>query len=321
MNTSETASKLFFVALKGIDILTNYRKVPENGRFEVLICNSQFVLETYRTSKINDFEGVQQCYFNLFSDFIDENSLESKLNNVSDFVNDRFTLYSEELNKVYSNSTYIPGKIYSAFYEMPLNNDVEFCLNLSEVMLFYTCFNSMISFLDDSIKIVCKEQQENSEPRNKLSDEVKREISRIINDDLTYIFYRLEKLNNLKQKAIITSVQFQEIKKLALTRAMEINEKYGNKKPDLKPKPGIMVPRLLFGEFYLEYLMDADVLIYNYEYCSAEVFTEFSGIGRGLEQTYNNLLKMCSEGLITEEELKRKKRSLFFDSINKRNLK
>lgn len=66
------------------------------------------------------------------------------------FINSRFQFYSQELEKFYKGSGFIPGKIFSAFYLPPLAKDPEPSFDLEEIMKFFIGLTIMTKWVHDN---------------------------------------------------------------------------------------------------------------------------------------------------------------------------
>ena len=157
MKTNDTPQKLFFLATSGIDLINTFKKLTKNGKFEVLLFNSEIVLEIYRTNKPNSFNWVQGEYFKYFEDYISQNSIGDDLDDISDFINSRFILYASELNKIFT-PNYIPGKIYNAFYDEALRPNPQINFDLPNVMLFSISLKNMAKYVNEGVNLVSRNE-------------------------------------------------------------------------------------------------------------------------------------------------------------------
>ncbi len=157
MNPNDTPSRLFFLAEKGIDLIQNFRSLTKNGKFEVLLFNTEIVLDTYRSNKPNNFGKVQEEYFRYFEDYISQNRISSEIEDLSGFINDRFVFYADELNKIFS-PTYIPGKLYNAFYNSALSLKLEINFDLPNVMMFSIALKEMAKYVNNEVNLISKNE-------------------------------------------------------------------------------------------------------------------------------------------------------------------
>lgn len=157
MTANDTPSKLFYVATSGIDLINNFKKLSNNGKFEVLLFNSEIVLETYRSNKPNNFSWVREEYFKYFEDYITQNSIGDDLDDISSFINSRFILYASELNKIFS-PNYIPGKIYNAFFDEALKPNPQINFDLPNVMLFRIRLKNMAKYVNEGVNLVSRNE-------------------------------------------------------------------------------------------------------------------------------------------------------------------
>jgi hypothetical protein len=151
----DTSLELFHLAINGIEIINNYRSLNEQGEFEVLLCNSEIVLNKFRRINPVDFEKIQEGYWRKFESYISKYRSLGKVKNLPEFINHRFEFYADELNKVLD-STYIPGKIYNAFYEQTLKLNPDFNFDLINVMPFKEALLAMMTHVDGGTNIIDK---------------------------------------------------------------------------------------------------------------------------------------------------------------------
>ena len=157
MKTNDTPSRLFFLATKGIELIHNFKDLTKNGKFEVLLFNTAIVLDTYRSNRPNNYGPVQEEYFKYFEDYISQNRIGDELEDLSDFINARFVLYANELNKIFT-SSYIPGRIYNAFYNEALKPNPEINFDLPNAMLFSIPLKNMAKYVNEGVNFICKNE-------------------------------------------------------------------------------------------------------------------------------------------------------------------
>jgi len=155
MKTNNTSSQLFFLAVKGIELMQNFKFLSNNGKFEVLLFNSEIALDTFRSNKPDYLNHVQNKYFEYLEDYIRNNNISGELSDIEGFINNRFVFYANELNKIFS-PTYIPGAIYNAFYETPFCLKPEFNFDIPNMILFSIPLKNMAKYVNNEVNQICK---------------------------------------------------------------------------------------------------------------------------------------------------------------------
>jgi hypothetical protein len=157
MKKNDSSHRLFLLAIEGTEIMHNFKYLTNNGKFEVLLFNTEIVLDTYRCNKPNSSGQVQKEYFEYFEEYIIRNRIDRELEDLQRFINNRFIFYADELNKIFT-PTYIPGKIYNAFFEGTLCLTPEFNFDVPNMILFSIPLKRMAKFVNDGVNFICKDE-------------------------------------------------------------------------------------------------------------------------------------------------------------------
>lgn len=152
VNSLNDSTKLFFAAKGGIVELKKYRDLTNEGKFEVILFNSLFVLNYYQSEYPEKYSGIEEDFFKSLFNQANTFNLPFGTDELADFINSRFRFYSEEVDKLYGGGQYMPAKIYNAFYENPLCDQPEVSMDLTQVMTFYAALTEMMNWLDNNIK-------------------------------------------------------------------------------------------------------------------------------------------------------------------------
>ena len=152
VNNLGDSTKLYFTAKGGIVPLKKYRDLTDEGKFEVILFNSLFVLNHYQSEYADQYTEIEEEYFKSLFNQADTFSLNFDTDELGDFINSRFRFYSEEVDKLYGGGRHMPAKIYNAFYENPLCDEPEVSMDLMEVMSFYAALIEMMNWVNDNLK-------------------------------------------------------------------------------------------------------------------------------------------------------------------------
>lgn len=121
--------QLISVVLNGVDFIKNepYENgLTSKGRYEVMLFNSFVVLHEYKNTNPLDFSNDVEEFHNILIHYAKDLYLGLDKNEMLLFFDSRYKFYSKEIDQLTDGSgTYIPGRIYSAFYLTPLVNEPE----------------------------------------------------------------------------------------------------------------------------------------------------------------------------------------------------
>jgi hypothetical protein len=152
VNSLDDSTKLFFAAIGGIVELKKYRYLTNEGKFEVILFNSLFVLNYYQSEYPDKYSVIEEEFFKSLFTQANTFNFPYGTDELAAFINSRFRFYSEEVDKLYGGGQYMPAKIYNAFYENPLCDQPEISIDLIQVMTFYAALTEMMNWLDNNIK-------------------------------------------------------------------------------------------------------------------------------------------------------------------------
>jgi hypothetical protein len=140
--------RLSFVIKGGLIFLKKYKDITDYGKFEVFIFNTIIALSLYKKNHPNNYDNVEDMViFSLFEQakiYIDQIDKEW----LNKFVIERFDFYTKELNNIGNSPLkYVPTKIYSNFYELPLTMESKKTDNVMESMIFHKYLLDMINWV------------------------------------------------------------------------------------------------------------------------------------------------------------------------------
>jgi len=153
MNGKDLSFNLFLISGEGVEEINRFKRLSVAGKFEALLFTSNIVLNVYRKAHPLTFSLVQGGYFAHLEKYIRENDCETYTEDIVEFMNRRFVLYSEELNNA-NNPDYIMGKTYNAFYSTPFCLDPENNFDLFIIIPFGSQLKRVVKTLISSVEIL-----------------------------------------------------------------------------------------------------------------------------------------------------------------------
>ena len=141
------AAEIFHLCKKGGDLLSIYRPVSEEGRFEAIIFNSLIVLNRVQSNYPNAYESISDNFFLFLFNEAREISIQLDNETLLELINSRYNYYDQELQSLYSKG--LPGGIHYLFFEEPLNQTPGRSDDLNELLLFSKVLFSMIKFVSN----------------------------------------------------------------------------------------------------------------------------------------------------------------------------
>ena len=140
--------KLFMVAFGGIvEIKRAYKDLTNFGKFEVLLFNSLIALQEFQPNYPDRFEAMKDDFYrNIFKQARVYNIQMTDME-LAKFVNSRFEMYLLELFNFEEETGYLLLKIYSLFYEQPLNPNPETSFDLFEYADFLPALMQMRNYI------------------------------------------------------------------------------------------------------------------------------------------------------------------------------
>lgn len=145
------SDKLFLIAKGGIEVLEReYKDLSDKGKFEVILFNALSVLKVYQKNHLSKYANTEEGFYK--SIFIQANvyGINHTLEQLINFINNRFQLYSQELHNIFNKKGYTSGKIYAAFYLAPLEDDPDPSFDLKELLYFLGGLTTMIRWVYDN---------------------------------------------------------------------------------------------------------------------------------------------------------------------------
>jgi hypothetical protein len=149
------SDRLFLTAKDGIkELVKIYKPVPDNGKFEIILFNSLTVLRVYRENNLSKYASIEEGFYKLIFNQAKEYNIRFSIEQLRNFINKRFQMYAQEVERLYDEEGYLPGKLYSAFYLTPLVPDPEPSFDLFEIMQFHMGLTTMIRSVYDKASIL-----------------------------------------------------------------------------------------------------------------------------------------------------------------------
>lgn len=142
--------KLFMVAFGGIvEIKRAYKDLTNYGKFEVLLFNSLIALQQYQSNHPEKYEDMVPVFFkNLFNQ-AKVYGIPMSDDELIHFINSRFETYIEEIIRFFDDEEpgYLLLKIYTLFYEEPLELNPETSFDLFEYAAFLPALMQMRNYI------------------------------------------------------------------------------------------------------------------------------------------------------------------------------
>ena len=158
VNSNNDSDLLFNCAKEGaIELENEFKKLSDAGKFEVILYNSNFVLNIYRDNFPGNYSKVEEVYF--YHIFNHAKQLRLPLSDLEliDFINSRICLYFDEFEKLCDSKYYTPGIEFSAFYKTPLANTLTHSTDLLELMEFNLALSLMTKNVHINTERILKE--------------------------------------------------------------------------------------------------------------------------------------------------------------------
>ncbi len=145
------AIEVFRLCKNGVDLLTNeYKPISDEGRFEAIIFNSLSALDKVQTNHRSDYELISNYFFVLLLEEAKNILIELDKDTLIDLINSRYQFFNNEIQRLYSSNTALPGGTFHVFFEKPLNLKPEISGDLMEILLFYKALTSMMNYISDN---------------------------------------------------------------------------------------------------------------------------------------------------------------------------
>jgi len=148
----DDANEILKIAISSIEIIEEYKTIPMDGRFEVILFASIFLLGEYNEKHPNKYPSTSEDYFRALAIMSKNHNLPKDNSGISLFINQRFRFYSEEIDKIYNAQNYLPGKIYYNFYKNPLSQFSDSHDDMTEILIFHSSLVQMIKYVNVKAK-------------------------------------------------------------------------------------------------------------------------------------------------------------------------
>lgn len=154
-NNISKAQQLFSIVLGGIDFIENepYENgLTLKGRYEVILFNSHIALGEYKNINPHGFERDFEEYHNILIHYAKSLNLGLDKNEMLLFFDSRYKFYYNEMEDLTDGSgTYIPGRVYSAFYLTPLVNEPEMIYDLVVLIPFTKTIVNLVKWIYNEV--------------------------------------------------------------------------------------------------------------------------------------------------------------------------
>lgn len=135
--TTDECDKLLSCAKEGIlEIEKEFKALTKEAKFEVILYNSNFVLNIYREKFPDRYNKVEAAFFKCIIEEAKTRKLPLNGGKLIDFINSRLRLYFNEYDKIINSNLYVPSIVFNAFYKSPLSNKISQSSDLIEIMQF-----------------------------------------------------------------------------------------------------------------------------------------------------------------------------------------
>ncbi|HEY5391249.1 MAG TPA: hypothetical protein VIJ57_03955 [Hanamia sp.] len=153
----ESQAKLILISgVMASEIILEKNQFSKGAAFEVLLFSSLEILRIYKQKQPQYYSQFESEYFiELFNFAKVEGILNQIPGDFTNFVNNRFILYGQQLSSLYNNKgSFIPTKIAYNFYEKPLQLNSGDNLDLPAIMLMNIKIKHLFEVLDSSVELV-----------------------------------------------------------------------------------------------------------------------------------------------------------------------
>lgn len=150
LNDFSDGEKLFMVVFGGIvEIKRAYKDLSNYGKYEVLLFNSLIALQEYQSHYHEKYDDMKPVFFKKLFDQAKVYGLPMDEDELVHFINSRFETYLEEIIRFFNDEEngYMLLKIYTLFYEHPLETDPETSFDLFEYAAFLPALIQMRNYI------------------------------------------------------------------------------------------------------------------------------------------------------------------------------
>ncbi len=158
-NTGSTyESFLFNVAHSAIPFfIFSNQPNRRNASFEVLLFSSQHLLQLLHSKAPRMYSEVENGYFKELFSYARNNGFDRIISiNLSEFINQRFELYYQEMKNLHEIQGFVPARTIYNFYDNPLQTSPKLSHNLPKVPLIYDAIKPMKQILEHGVDLVIR---------------------------------------------------------------------------------------------------------------------------------------------------------------------
>ena len=153
--SEQDAKDLFLVASNSISaLIESYKPLSKQGLCEAMMFNTNLVLGKGAPNPVmqRDWEHIEDGYFTLLIYMIQQQRPDKSEEELVSLINERLQFYTDEYNKLMSESTYTPMWVYSTFYLGPLQDEPIASVDILEILSFQMGLYKMISEVEKNYK-------------------------------------------------------------------------------------------------------------------------------------------------------------------------
>ena len=138
-------------------VLENPDRNNKGFLFELLLCSSIHVVNSYNEKKPHNLKKFQSEYLNEIINYAKQNGLTIQIKgDITDFVNDRLILYHNELKFIFGNnpSRIIPTLLAYNFFDTPLTKKPGEFLDLPIIVTLSKRLGNLFKIIDNKMYLV-----------------------------------------------------------------------------------------------------------------------------------------------------------------------
>jgi len=163
------AELIMLSCVKVGDIILDKNQRSKGAIFEVLLFSSLHILKEFKQKKPDLYSRFETDYFEAVFNFARKEGILSHLPcDFSEFINNRFQLYDQQLKSIFDNpqGTFIPSKIVYNFYEQPLTKYGGVSCDLEAALIFTMQMKYLFVTLDGIVDLIFKEDDFTKQIKN-----------------------------------------------------------------------------------------------------------------------------------------------------------
>jgi hypothetical protein len=113
------------------------------------------MLRKFRERRPHLYDQFEAELFNELLNFAQEKGILKQLpSGFTNFVNNRFELYGQQLKSIREDRNFLPTKMAFNFFETPLKKESGDCFDMSKVFKMNMSLPHLINFLDEGIEFI-----------------------------------------------------------------------------------------------------------------------------------------------------------------------